>query len=122
MHHLSQQDLEPKVRRPHLARHRKQLAEYLRNPGLSGDQRALMQERLSSIGKPRVYRSGDPAPVGASDPGPIPKRTLVGEITDFSREHLASLPMSRLVEAAKGFGFDLMSTKAQYVAALENFK
>ena len=121
MHHLSQQDIDPKLRRLHQTRWKRELAMALQSPGLPDAQRALLQERLARVGQPRLYRPNDPAPPGALDPGPI-QRERPPEIFDFdlSRPSLTQVSLSRLRRFAKSrnLGVDPTSTKAQVIQAI----
>lgn len=120
MRHLSQQDLDPKLRRPHLAKWKRELAVILQNPGLPAPQRSLIQERLARLGQPKVYRASDPAPPGALDPGPIRKTAPIPAPTISPRDDLSQLPKSRLVAYAKANRINLLphSTKAQVIEAI----
>ena len=121
MHHLSQQDIDPKVRRPHQIRWKRELAMSLQSPGLPEAHRQLLTERLARIGKPKLYRSNDPAPPGALDPGPIVKAVLPENFDfDLTRESLSQVSLSRLRRYAEAtqLGVALTSTKAQVIHAI----
>lgn len=121
MHHLSQQDIEPKVRRPHQIRWKRELALALQSPGLPEPQRRLLQERLANVGKPKTYRATDPPPPGALDPGPIKKAPLPDTFDfDLDRESLSQVPLSKLRKYVElhQIGLDPASTKAQVIHAI----
>lgn len=121
MYHLSQQDIDPKLRRPHQVRWKRELAMALQSPGLPDDQRQLLQDRLVRVGKPKLYRFNDPAPPGALDPGPI-KRVIELETFNFdlTRESLSQVSLTRLRRYAESrqLGLDASSTKAQVIQAI----
>lgn len=120
MHHLSQQDIDISLRRPHLSRYKKQLVEALANPALTPEWREELSFRLKNLGKPKCYRANAPTPPGAVDPG-IPEE-FDFSISDLSQCHLMTLTLSRLDGFARANGIDVstLSTKAQYVAAILN--
>lgn len=122
MIHLTQQDIDPKLRRPHVKRYKVELAVALQNPGLPDAQRDFLQERLANVGKPRVYRANSPAPPGAVDPGPLPKDLLPLPHFDSapSREVLSELRTSTLLRYAEANNLDVTtaSTKAQVIQAI----
>jgi len=126
MHHLSQQHIDMKVRRPHLARFKKQLIESLRDPGLSAEQVQMIRSRLERLGKPKEYREGT-TPPGGLNPGPIPKRPskeIAVEIGTFTNDYLFGLPHSTLARYCKQEGLEVRMTdpKATLVAAILNSK
>jgi hypothetical protein len=122
MHHLSQQHIELKVRRPHLVRYKAQLVAALRDPGLSEAQVQRVRNTLAGLGKPKIYSAEAVSPRGAVNPGPIPKRSLQArvEIHSFDREYLFGLPASTLALYAKQQGLEVKASdpKATLVAAI----
>ena len=121
MHHISQQNIDISLRRPHLSRYKKQLVEALANPALTLEWREELSFRLKNLGKPKCYRASAPTPPGAVDPGIVPAEHD-SSISDLSQGHLMTLPLSRLDGFARANGIDVstLSTKAQYVAAILN--
>ncbi len=118
MHHLTQQDIDPKLRRPHVARYKRQLAETLHNPAVGDAHRRVVLERLSHIHEGRRYRVGDPPPPGALDPGPVASKSHLS-IDQLSIEELQKIPTWGLRAHGKARGIDLAGlTKAQMIEAL----
>ena len=127
MHHLSQQDLDEKLRRPHVKRYKTELASGLLNPALSEGHRRLLERRMALAGKPRVYRASDSSPPGGRPTGPLPKDPPKPEVYDFmfTLEGLSPVPRSKLMRFAHQLqlGVRPASTKAQVVQAiLKNHK
>jgi len=122
MHHLSQQHIDMKVRRPYLVRYKAQLVEALRDPGLSEAQVGRVRNSLTRLGKPKIYSAEAISPRGAVNPGPIPKRSLQArvEIHSFDREYLFGLPASTLALYAKQERLEIKASdpKATLVAAI----
>lgn len=122
MHHLNQQDLDEKLRRPHIKRYKKELALALQNPGLPEAHRRLLEARVAAAGRPKVYRASDPSPPGGRPTGPLPKDPPPPEVFDFefTIEGLSQVPRSRLMRFAHRhqLGVQPASTKAQVVQAI----
>lgn len=119
MRHIRQQDIDPKLRRPHLKRLRTELTTVLQSPGLPAEQRRLLHERLTRLGKPKIYRADNPHPAGAVDGGPMPREPEEITLT-LDRESLAQTRKVTLLAYAAGhnIGVEPGSTKAQIVQAI----
>lgn len=118
MRHIAQSMISMEVRQPYLKRYKRKLRESLQNPGLSGSERAHVQEKFDNAGKPRVYDAkASPSP-GAIDPGPMPQPPI--QIPDLSRDALALETHTRLFLFARQLGLEVQpnNTKAQVIEVI----
>lgn len=123
MQHLSQQQIDMKLRRPHLQRWKKELTTALRNPALPADHRSDLRDKLSNLGKPKVYRMDGPVPLDAVDPGPMPQPEPDFDF-EFTMESMAKVPRGVLLRFAEKHNLDLEDarTKAQVIKAILKHK
>lgn len=86
----------------------------LQTPGLFVDQYKQVQQALSSLGEPKVYRTGDPKP-GAIDPGPMPQDHVLPDIDleHASASSLAGFPQTQLVRLAHKLGLEVQPTDSK---------
>jgi len=123
MQHLSQQQIDMKVRRPHLQRWKKEMTTALRNPALPAEHRADLRLKLKKLGKPKTYRADGPVPLDAIDPGPMPKPEPNFDFDfEITVESLAKTPRGVLLRFAEKNKLDLETahTKAQVIEAILN--
>lgn len=62
---LARHEIDPKIREPYEARHKRHLREALLVPGLSAAQRKHIQKQIRSVGQPKVYSADSPPKAGA---------------------------------------------------------
>lgn len=118
MKHVSQQMISVEVRRPYLRKHRRRLQKALSSPGLSADQRRVLERDLRNVGDPKVYDADDPPRSGAlrgGDAGPVQL-----DLEGASHETLAAVPHTTLYLYALQQDLKVSpgNTKAQVVSTI----
>jgi hypothetical protein len=119
MKHFSQQMISLEKRRPFIKQQRRSLQKSLRNPGLNGETRRVLERQIHNLGGPKVYSADDPPSPGSIDPGPMPQDPI--ELTlDSTYDSLSGTPHTRLYLFALQQDLDVHPghTKAQLVQTI----
>lgn len=118
MKHLSQQMISMEMRRPHLRHMRRRLQQKLGSPGLSSDQRRVLERELHGVGAPKVYDVDDPPPPGALRGGE--RSPIELDLEGATHETLAAVPHTTLYLYALQHDLEVLpgDTKAQVASAI----
>jgi hypothetical protein len=119
MRHIKQTDIDAGTKAPHQSKWRKQLRAVLHNPGITGEQRTAVQQKLSDIAVGKDYGASTPNPGGIADDakpwGILRKRVQP------SGKTLSRMTKAELVALAGSLGvsIDKSATKAAIIATIE---
>ena len=122
MRRLKQTDVDEAARAPHQARWKKQLRATLHNPGITDEQRAAVQQKLSDITVGKDYGASVPNPGGIADDakpwGILRKRVKP------SGKALSRMTKAELVALAGSLGvaIDKSATKAAIIEKIGESK
>jgi hypothetical protein len=117
--HIKQTDIDAGTKAPHQSKWRKQLRAALHNPGLSGEQRAAVQQKLSDIASGKDYGVATPNPGGIS--GDTKPWGILRKRVKPSGKAVSSMTKVELIALASylGVSIDKSATKAAIIVTIE---
>jgi hypothetical protein len=113
MYHLNQQRLSLEVRKPHVNKLQQRLMRHVETPILTSDQRALLVQALTKLGRPKVYsEQGSKSPL-AINLEPIGSELPEIDFKASTTESLSAYRHQHLVQHAVRMGIDVYVTDSK---------